>query len=311
MSLVDKYNPTTIDQLVGRSQKEVAKALLESIESGDIVQKVLFCGTSGVGKTSISRMYANALTGDSHAILHINCKENSSVNYIRDEILPQMMLNPIFGDYRILFLDEIHGLSGDAQDALLNRLENLPSHVVILAATTDPQKLKSALASRLNVKHLSIPSRKEISEFLLYVCKQEGISIEEKQVLPNAKVTVSAGVISEIINRSDGNIRTLLGFVEQIARNYYSSGGLADEEPQIIKMLLSGSSKQEVFKAADKISSYDNEVVSMCSWAIKVLQSRNDQKLSLILDIFGQGLSPKTQARVSFYHLLNRFYENS
>jgi len=165
-ALYRRYRPATFDDFVG--QEAVIRTLRSQVASGRIAHAYLFTGTRGTGKTSTAKVFARAVNcetpvnGDacgqcatcralaeenSLDILEIDAASNNGVDEIRD-LREKVKYPPQTGKYRVYIIDEVHMLSAGAFNALLKTLEEPPSYVVFILATTEPQKLPATILSR-------------------------------------------------------------------------------------------------------------------------------------------------------------------
>ncbi|NCW09755.1 MAG: DNA polymerase III subunit gamma/tau, partial [Gammaproteobacteria bacterium] len=154
--LARKWRPTTFEQLIG--QEHVRKALTHALDSGRLHHAYLFTGTRGVGKTTIARILARCLNCEQGVsstpcgecsnccaisenrfvdLLEVDAASRTKVDDTR-ELLENVSYAPSQGRYKVYLIDEVHMLSGHSFNALLKTLEEPPSHVKFLLATTDP-----------------------------------------------------------------------------------------------------------------------------------------------------------------------------
>ncbi len=166
IALYRKYRPLTFDEVV--SQEAVVTILRNSVISGRIAHAYLFSGTRGTGKTTLAHVFARAincpspdngnpcnkceicsgiLSGSILDVLEIDAASNNSVDNIR-EIREQVIYAPANSKYKVYIIDEVHMLSTGAFNALLKTLEEPPSHVVFILATTEPHKIPATILSR-------------------------------------------------------------------------------------------------------------------------------------------------------------------
>lgn len=166
-ALYRKWRPATFSQVVG--QEAVVKTLRRQIETGHIAHAYLFCGCRGTGKTSLAKIMSRAINcqnpsqGDPCGqcppcqaivsestldVMELDAASNNSVDNIR-ELLEQVRYPAQVGTYKVYIIDEVHMLSTAAFNALLKTLEEPPSHVVFILATTEPQKLPATILSRV------------------------------------------------------------------------------------------------------------------------------------------------------------------
>ena len=173
--LARKYRPTNFEEVVG--QDHIVQAISNGISQERIHQSYIFSGTRGVGKTTLARILAKCLNcmsfdnptskpcdkcvncneikiGRSLDFLEIDAASKTGIDDMRDllETVPQ---SPTQGRYKVYLIDEVHMLSKSSFNALLKTLEEPPSHVVFIFATTNPEKIPKTVQSRclqLNLK---------------------------------------------------------------------------------------------------------------------------------------------------------------
>ncbi len=257
--LARRYRSGTFDEVVGQSH--VAQTLKKAIASGRIAHAYLFCGTRGTGKTSTARILATALNchafpaatpepcgkcesckaiarGDDIDVIEIDAASNTGVDSVRD-IIENSQYRPVAGRYKIYIIDEVHMLSKSAFNALLKTLEEPPSHVKFILATTEPEKVLPTILSRCQrYDFRNIPTR-EIAAHLASVCKQEGIKADADALLLVAK----AGA---------GSMRDALSLLDRLL-----SLGEKTLNVDMIEQLLGLPKSQLVFDLADAIGRGD------------------------------------------------------
>jgi DNA polymerase-3 subunit gamma/tau len=164
--LARKWRPRRFAELVG--QEHVVRALSHALDSGRVHHAYLFTGTRGVGKTTIARIFAKSLNCEQGTgadpcgqcetclaidagryidLLEIDAASNTGVDNVR-ELIDNAQYMPSRGRYKVYLIDEVHMLSKQAFNALLQTLEEPPGHVKFLFATTDPEKLLVTVLSR-------------------------------------------------------------------------------------------------------------------------------------------------------------------
>ncbi len=218
--LARRYRSTTFDEVIG--QAHIAQTLKRAIESDRIAHAFLFCGTRGTGKTSMARILAKALNcqatdlpnpapcnkcnsclsiarGDDMSVIEIDAASNTGVDDVRSVIENAYTRAP--GRYKIYIIDEVHMLSKQAFNALLKTLEEPPSHVKFILATTEPEKVLPTILSRCQrYDFRNIPTR-EIAGHLKNVCKSETIKADEDALLLVAKA--GAGSMRDALSLLD------------------------------------------------------------------------------------------------------------
>ncbi len=218
-ALYRKYRPSNFASVVG--QEVVVDILKNSILNNKISHAYLFTGPRGTGKTSIAKILAHAVNclnfnGDicgecevcknleinDSDIIEIDAASNNGVDEIRT-LRDNVKLLPSFCKYKIYIIDEAHMLSTGAFNALLKTLEEPPSHVIFILATTEPNKIPLTILSRCQRFDFNKISNEKLVSRLLYIATQEG-KIVDKSILE---------YIAEI---SDGGLRDAINLLDQV-----------------------------------------------------------------------------------------------
>ncbi len=218
-----KYRPSTFGSVVG--QKALTSTLLNAIASGRLAHSYLFCGSRGVGKTSCARIFAKTINclnptpageacnecdscrafnaGNSMNIIELDAASNNGVDSIR-ELVDQVQVPPSMGRYRVFIVDEVHMLSSAAFNAFLKTLEEPPSYVIFILATTEKHKIIPTILSRCQIYDFNRITVRDIIDHLSYVAEQEGFTAE-----PSA--------LNVIARKADGAMRDALSIFDQVA----------------------------------------------------------------------------------------------
>jgi DNA polymerase-3 subunit gamma/tau len=186
--LARKYRPNSFDEVIG--QDHVVQVIKNSIEQERVHQAFLFSGTRGVGKTTIARLLAKCLNcmsseaiqeGKSIDFLEIDAASRTGVEHMR-ELLSSVHTSPSVSRFKIFLIDEVHMLSKGSFNALLKTLEEPPSHVIFLMATTDPEKVPKTVISRCLQLNLKTVSRNNLQEHFRKICEKEGINSDDESL---------------------------------------------------------------------------------------------------------------------------------
>ena len=228
-----KYRPSSFKDVVGQSA--LTNTLKQAITRNKLASAYLFCGPRGVGKTTCARIFAKAINcmdpmSDGEAcnecescrsfneqrsmnIQELNAAANNSVEDIR-AIIEQVRIPPQLGKYKVIILDEVHMLSQSAANALLKTLEEPPSYVIFILATTEKHKILSTILSRCQIFDFNRMEIENIIDELKMVASKEGITYEEN-------------ALNMIAQKADGGMRDALSIFDQVTN--FSAGNITYE----------------------------------------------------------------------------------
>lgn len=218
-----KYRPSTFASVVG--QKALTATLKNAVATGRLAHSYLFCGPRGVGKTSCARIFAKTIncehrtpegeacnecdscrafnSGLSMNIIELDAASNNGVDDMRG-LVEQVQTPPSSGRYRVFIIDEVHMLSSAAFNAFLKTLEEPPSYVVFILATTEKHKIIPTILSRCQIFDFHRITIDDIIDHMEMVARNEGISVERKG-------------LSVIARKADGAMRDALSIFDQVA----------------------------------------------------------------------------------------------
>ncbi len=272
-ALYRKWRPSTFDEV--RGQDHIVTTLKNQIASGRIGHAYLFCGTRGTGKTSIAKIFARAVnceqphngnpcgecaacraiaTGASMNVVEIDAASNNGVDNIR-QIRDEVEYSPADGKYRVYIIDEVHMLSTGAFNALLKTLEEPPSYVIFILATTEAHKIPITVLSRCQRYDFRRIDGETITGRLRQMADAEGIDVEDQALRYVAK-------------KGDGSLRDSISLFDQCVAFYYGE-------------------KLTFERVLDVLGAVDNEVYSQF---LRLLHERNvGQCLRRVEELILQG----------------------
>ena len=214
------YRPKNFNDVIG--QEHIVRTLKNQIENNNVGHAYLFCGTRGTGKTSTAKIFSRAvnctnlhndepcnecencreiLEDKTMDVVEIDAASNNSVDDIR-ELRENVKYSPAKAKYKVYIIDEVHMLSQGAFNALLKTLEEPPSYVIFILATTEPHKIPATILSRCQRFDFKRVTVKDISSRMRYICEKEGIEADEK-------------ALNLIARNSQGALRDALSILDQ------------------------------------------------------------------------------------------------
>ncbi len=224
-ALYRKFRPDTFADVKG--QDHIVKTLRNQIMADRIGHAYLFCGTRGTGKTTIAKIFAKAVncehpidgnpcnecascraiaSGASMNVIEIDAASNNGVDNIR-EIREEVAYSPADGKYKVYIIDEVHMLSIGAFNALLKTLEEPPSYVIFILATTEAHKIPVTILSRCQRYDFRRIAQETIQSRLQELMEQEKVEVEER-------------ALRYIAKKGDGSLRDALSLLDQCIAFY-------------------------------------------------------------------------------------------
>ncbi len=248
-ALYRKFRPAVFEDVKG--QEHIVTTLKNQIKSGRTSHAYLFCGTRGTGKTTIAKIFAKAVNcehpvdgspcgecaicksiaaGTSMNVIEIDAASNNGVDSIR-QIVEEVNYSPAEGKFKVYIIDEVHMLSIGAFNALLKTLEEPPSYVIFILATTEVHKIPITILSRCQRYDFRRISIDTIAGRIRELTGKEQVSIEEKAVRYIAKV-------------ADGSMRDALSLLDQCIAFYFEQELTYDKVLEVL-----GAVDTEVFSS--------------------------------------------------------------
>lgn len=218
-----KYRPMSFASVVG--QEALTTTLKNAVKSGKLAHAFLFCGPRGVGKTTCARIFAKTINCEnpsadgeacgecesckafaeqrSYNIFELDAASNNSVENIK-QLMEQTRIPPQVGKYKVFIIDEVHMLSTQAFNAFLKTLEEPPSYVIFILATTEKNKLLPTILSRCQIYDFDRMTVPNTVNHLKMVAEKEGYTYEEE-------------ALEVIAEKADGGMRDALSIFDQAA----------------------------------------------------------------------------------------------
>ena len=225
VALYRKARPQTFDEVKG--QDHIVKTLKNQVRAGRTQHAYLFCGTRGTGKTSVAKIMAKAVNcehpvdgspcnecascraiaaGSSMNVIEIDAASNNGVDNIR-EIVEEVRYRPTQGNYKVYIIDEVHMLSAGAFNALLKTLEEPPSYVIFILATTESGKIPTTILSRCQ-------------RYDFRRIDQETMIARMRELTEREKVEVEERALRFVARSADGSMRDALSLLDQCMAFY-------------------------------------------------------------------------------------------
>ena len=298
-ALALKYRPKSFEQLIG--QDAVAKSLAHALDSGRLSHAYLFSGLRGSGKTSTARIFAKALLCDKGPtgkpcevcdncvmanegrhidIIEMDAASHRKIDDIR-ELIEQTKYHPASARFKIFIIDEVHMLTKEASNALLKTLEEPPSYVKFILATTDPLKLPVTVLSRTQHFRFKPIAKSAVVAHLEQILKTENIAYEE-------------GALEILARSGSGSLRDTLTLLDQaiiFSREGITQRAIADMlgllDPAKIGEILDVVLRQDRAGAIEIIKEIENynaeTIIDEMIANLKDKFLRRDAKFSLLM----------------------------
>jgi DNA polymerase-3 subunit gamma/tau len=249
MALYHTHRPQTFDSIIG--QDHIVKTITNQIKTGKVAHAYLFSGPRGIGKTTTARLLAKALNCENRKenkyepcnscnscseisgsrsidVIEVDAASHTGVDNVRENIIENAQFRPTKSPYKIFIIDEVHMLSTSSFNALLKTLEEPPTHVIFILATTESHKLPETILSRCQRYNFKKVAYDVLAKHLQAVAKEEKVKIDKE-------------VLDRIINKSDGCVRDAIGLLDQIMAT-----GEKEITPEIASIVLPASNLDEV-----------------------------------------------------------------
>lgn len=326
--LYRKFRPTEFSDVKG--QDHIVTTLKNQIVAGRVGHAYLFCGTRGTGKTTIAKIFAKAVnceapvegspcgqcascraiaSGASMNVIEIDAASNSGVDTIR-EIRDEVSYSPTEGKYKVYIIDEVHMLSGGAFNALLKTLEEPPSYVIFILATTEAHKIPITILSRCQRYDFRRITAETIASRLQELMEREQVEVEER-------------ALSYVAKAADGSMRDALSLLDQCIAFYLGQKLTYDNVLEVlgaVDMDVFGSlfrkicaqNVTEIIRELEQIILQGRDLSQFVTdfiWYLRnLLLLKSDKDMESVLDVSGERLEQmKQEAALTDLDTLMRF----
>lgn len=298
-ALYRKYRPRSLSELV--SQSQVTDILARSLKQGRVAHAYLLTGPKGVGKTSIARILAHEINGlpydqdSTHLdIIEIDAASNNGVDDVRD-LREKVNLAPTSAAKKIYIIDEVHMLSKAAFNALLKTLEEPPSHVIFILATTDLHKVPATIISRTQ-------------HFALHSISQADLAAHLKKIANGEGIKISDDALTAIAARGDGSFRNSISLLDQLSGFADDKDGITLElvestlglaPTEAVESLLSGVASNDVATVIKQLNTLETQGIQptvLADQLITALRERlaeQPQLVTLLDNLLSVAQSPQ------------------
>ena len=327
-ALYRKFRPATFEDVKG--QDHIVTTLKNQIKADRTSHAYLFCGTRGTGKTTIAKIFAKAVNcenrtdgspcgecatckaiaaGASMNVIEIDAASNNGVERIR-EIVDEVAYSPAEGRYKVYIIDEVHMLSIGAFNALLKTLEEPPSYVIFILATTEVHKIPITIMSRCqryDFKRITIDT---IAERIRELMEQEQVQVEDKAIRYIAKV-------------ADGSMRDALSLLDQCIAFHFGQEltydkvlnvlGAVDTEvfSRLLRIVLKGNVTESI-SLLEEITMQGRELTQFIldfTWYLRnLLLIKNADGIEDVIDVSTENLERlKEESKITENDVIMRY----
>jgi DNA polymerase-3 subunit gamma/tau len=295
-----KYRPQTFKEVVG--QKEVLKSLVTMGKTKTIPHFLLFTGASGCGKTTIARILKKMLKCGDSDFVEVNASSERGIDMARD-LNRQAAMSPISGDCRVWLVDECQAMTGDAQNAMLKILEDIPPKTYFLFATTDPHKLKKTIRTRATELALKPISEKDLVGLIETVAEKEDKEVSDDLAILIAQKSESSARKALVL------LHTVINMTDEEAVEHLNSRDMEGEAIAICRAL--GKKSTTWKQMAEILKSVKEEPEGLrwliMSYATTTLLNTGNARAAAIIEEFRENWfdSKRSGLVISCYNIIN------
>ena len=264
ISLYRKYRPAKFGEIIG--QDHVVDVLQAAIKNKKVSHSYIFSGGRGTGKTSLARLFAEALMVGKDDIVEMDAASNRGIDDIR-ALRDGVRVLPFSSPYKIYIIDEAHMLTNEAWNALLKTIEEPPKHVIFIFATTEIGKFPDTIISRCEVYKFKNPSVSDLEKLVTTVAKKEDLNLDK-------------GVAELVANLGGGSFRDTLSTLQKLI-SYSSDKKISLEEAEkitgapsslVVRDILTSFVKGDEQSLVEKIESLRSGEVDFTKLALLLVK---------------------------------------
>ena len=291
--LYRKWRPKTFADVVG--QPHVTETLKNELITGRVAHAYLFTGSRGTGKTTCAKIFAKAVNclhpidgnpcGECEIcrgiedesimdVTEMDAASNRKIEDIRD-LLEEIRYTPAQAKYRVFIVDEVHMLTTEAFNALLKTLEEPPSYVIFILATTEPHKLPATILSRCQRFDFHRVTPQAICERLRYIAQQEGGDLDDEAGLMIARLADGGmrdalSILDQAMGKSKQvNALTVCETVGMAGTGYINeiAGDIAKRDPAALMKLINElyANSKDMIRLCDELIGYFRSIMILCT----------------------------------------------
>ncbi len=289
-ALYRTYRSRGLSEVVG--QEHITDTLARAIKAGRISHAYLFTGPRGTGKTSVARILAHEINSLPYSdvqnldIVEIDAASNRRIDDIRD-LREKVHIAPVHATYKVYIIDEVHMLTGESFNALLKTLEEPPSHVVFILATTEVHKLPATIISRTQRYAFKPGSQANMIKHLRMIADKENIVIADD-------------ALALIAEHGDGSFRDSLSLLDQLT---HITTGLIDS--QAVADTLGLAPKKQITAIIDALTAGDTMAIMA---TLDTLEQQGGH-IAAIVDQLNKALLEQSPAQPRFFALIDQLLD--
>lgn len=284
-TLALKYRPKTFEDVKGIDS--IVDILENQLETNTTKGSYLFCGTSGGGKSTVAKIFAEELNGSKHNVTELNMSDKTGIDDIR-AIIDEARKKPIGTKYRIFILDEVHQITSQSQNALLKILEETPPHVKFILCTTNPEKLLPTIQNRCQRFDFPKQSNEVIIDHLKEIIRLENVmNLPDELMSKWEKIKYTDESLEYIANKSNGSFRASISYLDKVLSLTHDitqesvENALGVVSDSVYANLIDYIFNEEREKIAEIVRSATTSGVNLRDFVVQALKYAIDECISM------------------------------